>query len=92
MFRKKTSPEVLLMRRTIMEMIGVIDQLRADNEQLRLRGAKLVESLEHNDGTVYAAWKVSDAVSVWKEFMDVTSWTPPTSCTSCGKTRLAVTG
>jgi len=73
MFRKKTSPEVLLMRRTIMEMIGVIDQLRADNEQLRLRGAKLVESLEHNDGTVYAAWKVSDAVSVWKEFMDVTA-------------------
>jgi len=73
MFRKKTSPQVLLMRRTIMEMIGVIDQLRADNEQLRLRGAKLVDSLEHNDGTVYAAWKVSDAVAVWKEFMDVTA-------------------
>ena len=73
MFRKKPSPEVLLMRRTIMEMIGVIDQLRADNEQLRLRGDKLVESLEHNDGTVYAAWKVSDAVSVWKEFMEVTA-------------------
>lgn len=73
MFRKKPSPEVLLMRRSIMEMIGVIDQLRADNEQLRLRGDKLVESLEHNDGTVYAAWKVSDAVAVWKEFMDVTT-------------------
>jgi len=56
-----------------MELIDVVDQLRADNEQLRLRGAKVIESLEHNDGTIYAAWKVSDAVSVWKEFTEVTA-------------------
>ena len=69
--RRKYDAQLALMRRSIMELIDVVDQLRADNEQPRLRGAKLVESLEHNDGTVYAAWKVSDAVSVWKEFTEV---------------------
>jgi len=69
--RRKHDAQLALMRRSIMELIDVVDQLRADNEQLRLRGAKVIESLEHNDGTVYAAWKVSDAVSVWKEFTEV---------------------
>lgn len=56
------------MRKHLLEMADVIDELRIANEQLKFRGDRLVEALDTNDGTVEAAWKVGNAVAAWQEY------------------------
>lgn len=56
------------MRRHMLEMADVIDELRIANEQLTLRGDRLVQALDANDGTIQSAWKIENAVSAWQEY------------------------
>ena len=60
--------QVGAMRKHLLEMADVIDELRVANEQLKFRGDRLVQALDTNDGTVEAAWKVGNAVSAWQEY------------------------
>ncbi len=60
--------QVNYMRKHLLEMADVIDELRLANEQLKLRGDKLVEALDKSDGTIESAWRVGDAVSAWQEY------------------------
>lgn len=63
--------EIRLMRRTLLECSQVIDQLHADKKELLLRGNRIVDALDTNDGTIPSAWKVSNAVAAWREFAGV---------------------
>lgn len=49
-------------------MADIIDELRIERDQLRLRGDRLVEALDRNDGTIDSAWKIGNAVSAWQEY------------------------
>ena len=60
--------QVNYMRKHLLEMADLIDELRLANEQLKLRGDKLVEALDKSDGTIESAWRVGDAVSAWQEY------------------------
>lgn len=60
--------QVHAMRKHLLEMADVIDELRIANEQLKFRGDRLVDALDRNDGTIDAAWKLGDAVSAWQEY------------------------
>lgn len=60
--------QVAAMRKHLLEMADVIDELRIANEQLKFRGDRLVQALDTNDGTVEAAWKVGNAVAAWQEY------------------------
>lgn len=60
--------QVTAMRKHLLEMADVIDELRIANEQLKFRGDRLVQALDTNDGTVEAAWKVGNAVAAWQEY------------------------
>lgn len=69
MFMKKNNEaQFELMRRTALEAADTIDWLRVENEQLRLRGRKLVDAVETSDGTITAAWRVTDAIAGWREY------------------------
>ena len=67
-FRLTDEAQVAFMREHLLKCADVIDQLRSDNQQLRLRGDRLVDALDKNDGTVDSAWKISDAVAAWREY------------------------
>lgn len=74
MFMKRNNEaQFELMRRTALEAADTIDWLRVENEQLRIRGRKIVEAVEASDGTVMAAWRVTDAVAAWREYDMVSS-------------------
>lgn len=60
--------QVTYMRKHLLEMADLIDELRLANEQLKLRGDRLVEALDRSDGTIESAWRVGDAVSAWQEY------------------------
>jgi len=51
-------------------MADIIDELRIERDQLRVRGDSLVRALDSNDGTIDAAWKIGNAVSAWQEYGD----------------------
>lgn len=54
----------------LLQCADEIDRLRNEVTQLRLRGARLVQALDQNDGTIPAAWKISNAVAAWQEYSD----------------------
>lgn len=60
--------QIRWMRKHMLEMADVIDELRIERDQLRHRGDQLVRALNGNDGTINAAWKIGDAVSAWQEY------------------------
>ena len=60
--------QIAFMRRHMLEMADVIDELRLECDQLRARGDLLVRAVDTNDGTIDAAWRLGDAVSVWQEY------------------------
>lgn len=62
--------QVGYMRRQLLEMADIIDELRIERDQLRVRGDSLVRALDSNDGTIDAAWKIGNAVSAWQEYGD----------------------
>jgi hypothetical protein len=70
LFRVRLSQEaqIAFMRQHLLECADLIDELRAENEQLRHRGDRMVEALDKNDGTLDGAWRVSDAVAGWREY------------------------
>ena len=71
MFRRRdrtSEAEVRFMRRHLGECARVIDELRVENEQLRLRGDTLVKALDAADETIESAWRIGDAVSAWREY------------------------
>ena len=47
-----------------------IDELIAENEELRRRGDKLVDAFDRNDGTVGCAVVLSQAAAAWREFQE----------------------
>lgn len=58
------------MAKHVVQLANLVDELRSENEQLRLRGNRLIEALDANDGTIPAAWKIGDAVSAWQEYAE----------------------
>jgi len=73
MFRRRyrtPESEVRFMRRHLGECARIIDELRIECEQLRLRGDKLVKELDRADETIESAWRIGDAVSAWREYSD----------------------
>lgn len=70
MFKKRyaTDSQVAMMRETALRAADAIDDLRAENEQLRIRGRRLVDAINANDGSVHAAWQISNALSAWAEY------------------------
>lgn len=68
-FRNRTSEaEVKFMRRHLGECARVIDELRVERDQLRLRGDKLVKELDAADETIQSAWRIGNAVAAWREY------------------------
>jgi len=47
-----------------------LDQMLAENDELRRRGDKLASAFEANDGTVGRAMVMSQAVAAWREFQE----------------------
>lgn len=71
MFRRRdrtSEAEVRFIRRHLGECARVIDELRIERDQLRLRGDKLVKELDAADETIESAWRIGDAVSAWREY------------------------
>ena len=63
-----TEGEVRFMRQHLGECARVIDELRIERDQLRLRGDRLVQELDRADETIQSAWRIGDAVSAWREY------------------------
>lgn len=66
--RKAMAKQIKFMRRHLLEMADVIDELRIERDQLKYRGDRLIEALDKNDGTIESAWKIGNAVSAWQEY------------------------
>jgi len=45
-----------------------MDEQRIEIEQLRLRGDRLVKELDRADETIQSAWRISNAMSAWREY------------------------
>jgi hypothetical protein len=68
-WRRRTSEsEVRFMRRHLLECATLMDEQRIEIEQLRLRGDRLVKEVERADETIQSAWRISNAMSAWREY------------------------
>jgi hypothetical protein len=56
------------MRRHLLECATLMDEQRIEIEQLRLRGDRLVKELDRADETIQSAWRISNAMSAWREY------------------------
>lgn len=57
-----------LMSQHLLQCADCIDQLRAENMALRIRGEYLAQSIEMNDWTADSAVRMSDCLASWREF------------------------
>lgn len=57
-----------LMAQHLLVCADTIDNLRAENMALRIRGEHLASSIENNDWTADSAIRMSDCLASWREF------------------------
>lgn len=60
--------QVKFLSAQILKAADHLDELLAENYELRRRGDRLVEAFDKNDGTVGGAVVLSQAAAAWKEF------------------------
>lgn len=56
------------MAQHLLKCAETINELRAENEELRIRGNRLAWAIDNNDWTVESAERLSDSASSWREF------------------------
>jgi hypothetical protein len=57
-----------LMAEHLLRCAETINELRAENAELRSRGNRLADAIDHNDWTIESAERLSDSAASWKEF------------------------
>lgn len=66
--RAATQGHLNLMAQHLLQCTDTINELRAENEELRIRGNRLAHAVDHNDWTIESAERLSDSASAWREF------------------------
>jgi hypothetical protein len=56
------------MAQHLLTCANTINELRLENEELRIRGNRLAEAIDNNDWTVESADRLCDSVAAWREF------------------------
>ena len=56
------------MAQHLLKCAETINELRAENEELRIRGNRLAWAIDNNDWTIESAERLSDSASSWREF------------------------
>jgi hypothetical protein len=56
------------MAQHLLQCTDTINELRAENEELRIRGNRLAWAVDNNDWTIESAERLSDSASAWREF------------------------
>lgn len=67
-YRRNTTAHMNLMTQHLFACADTIDQLRAENMALRIRGEYLANSIEVNDWTAASAIRMADCLASWREF------------------------
>ncbi len=57
-----------MMAHHLLQCTDTINELRAENEELRIRGNRLAWAIDNNDWTVESAERLADSASAWREF------------------------
>lgn len=70
MSRRDKEAHLAFMAKHVMKLADLVDELRIENEQLRHRGNRLRNAVEKNDGTIPAAWEISNALAAWQEYAE----------------------
>jgi len=63
-----TQGHLNLMAQHLLTCANTINELRLENEELRIRGNRLAEAIDNNDWTVESADRLCDSVAAWREF------------------------
>lgn len=66
--RRGREGHLQLMSQHLLKCAETINELRAENEELRIRGNRLAWAIDNNDWTVESAERLSDSASSWREF------------------------
>jgi len=66
--RVATQGHLNLMAQHLLQCTDTINDLRAENEELRIRGNRLAWAIDNNDWTIESAERLADSASAWKEF------------------------
>lgn len=64
----KMQEHIDIMAHHLITAADIIDQIRAENMALRVRGERLAQAIETNDWGVDSAVRMSDSVASWREF------------------------
>lgn len=64
----KMQEHIDIMAHHLIKAADIIDQIRAENMALRVRGERLAQAIEMNDWGLDSAVRMSDCVSSWREF------------------------
>lgn len=70
MNRREKETHLAFMSKHMIQLADLVDELRIENEQLRLRGNRLRDAVEANDGTIPAAWDITNAIAAWQEYAE----------------------
>ena len=62
--------QVKFLSAQILKAADHLDELIAENDELRRRGDKLVDAFDNNDGTIGRAVVLSQAAAAWREFQE----------------------
>jgi len=57
-----------LMATHLLKCADTINELRLENQALRVRGNRLADAIEANDWTIESADRLCDSVAAWREF------------------------
>lgn len=66
--RRGREGHLQLMAQHLLKCAETINELRAENEELRIRGNRLAWAIDNNDWTIESAERLSDSASSWREF------------------------